>query len=86
MSSAVSRREFLTQLPGRTLRKSRRNGLVHEHVRNMSIANMVPGKWDGLPGAGEKEREPKEEVRERSPLADLLYLRCEFCHPVLVNW
>lgn len=83
--------------------------MVHAHVRNMSIASVIPAGMkarlaggdevrvrdaDESPGEGsdagrgvlvekarerEKDRE-KEKVAERSPLADLLYLRCELNH------
>lgn len=88
------------------------NVTVHSHVRNMSIAGVIPrrggmGVGVGVDGGGgggvdKNDKESKEAggggngkghgeavkgsiippagqegIKERSPLADLLYLRCE---------
>lgn len=75
--------------------------MVHQHVRNMSLAAYLPAKRTSVlppmpkdlpvegPIAGQvdlrragplEEKIKKEEldlIEQRSPLADLLYLRCE---------
>lgn len=64
----------------------RSNDIVHSHIRNMSMAGIVAPK--GRPSAivspqvidierssDEHERAQDDLVKERSPLADLLYLR-----------
>ncbi|WWC57774.1 uncharacterized protein I303_100309 [Kwoniella dejecticola CBS 10117] len=68
----------------------RQNDIVHSHIRNMSMANVIPksrpivevdvtkpttpSSDDGLPMRQSKEKDD-DLIRERSPIADLLYLR-----------
>ncbi|WVQ64600.1 uncharacterized protein L199_002767 [Kwoniella botswanensis] len=67
----------------------RQNDIVHSHIRNMSMANVIPrsrpiveidnGSKPSTPNhediAIKKEKENDDLIRERSPIADLLYLR-----------
>lgn len=59
------------------------NGVVHEHVRNMSMANVLASKRPAL--ADIKKPAPQADEIQRSPLADLLYLRCRLIHRDLVG-
>ena len=62
-----------------------RNDIVHSHIRNMSMANIMPKSRPGvLPNAqstadevGRLRKGQDDLVKERSGLADMLYLRCE---------
>lgn len=64
--------------------------MVHAHIRNMSMADIIPRQRISIVGANEQnvhgeiignEKEKKQDsgdlIKERSPLADMLYLRCE---------
>ncbi|WWD06048.1 hypothetical protein V865_004133 [Kwoniella europaea PYCC6329] len=67
----------------------RQNDIVHSHIRNMSMANVIPrsrpiveidnGSKPSTPSHEDivmkKEKENDDLIRERSPIADLLYLR-----------
>ncbi len=66
------------------------NDAVHSHIKNMSMAHVIPhsrpsvspkirGQDDDDRSSEEGERNVKEKdlVKDRSPLADMLYLRCK---------
>jgi hypothetical protein len=72
-----------------------RNDIVHSHIRNMSMASVIPKSRPSIIPSFEIDTVEKEAgravmkddgdlVKERSPLADMLYLRCEW-HEVTIR-
>jgi len=72
-----------------------RNDMVHSHIKNMSMAGMItksrPSVSPKIRGVDddrsseERERDikdirEKDLIKDRSPLADMLYLRCKCPH------
>lgn len=63
----------------------RRNDIVHSHMRNMSMPNIIPKSRPGISpkirthdDEDDDRASPKSDlVKERSSLADMLYLRCQ---------
>ena len=89
----------MSQLLGRSSSTNIRNDMVHSHIKNMSMAGMVsknrPGVSPKIRGvdeersSDEKERDikdikEKDLIKDRSPLADMLYLRCK--SPLSCTW
>lgn len=70
------------------------NVVVHSHIRNMSMAGVIPRSrptvTPKIRQSGDGDRSSEESLRdgakvdplikERSPLADMLYLRCKLGH------
>ncbi|KAK4685170.1 serine/threonine-protein kinase 24/25/MST4, partial [Tremellales sp. Uapishka_1] len=53
----------------------RTNDIVHSHIRNTSIAGMVEKPRPSVLGSPKTITKEEDLIKERSPIADLLYLR-----------